>query len=138
MTKEEIGKTLKEARLKRGLTQTQVADRLGCRQQTIGNWETGYSQPDANTLFLLCDFYGISIDDTFGGGKSVKVSIPESELLQKYRELDCYGQALVDTVIKHELQRCVSQQHLALEDRIRQQADAVLASVNDENTEQSV
>lgn len=69
MTKQEIGQILKSARESVGLTQKQVAERLGRRQQIVGHWETGYSQPDANTLFELCDMYGISIDDAFGKKK---------------------------------------------------------------------
>lgn len=69
MTKQEIGQILRTAREAKGYTQKQVAEMLGRRQQIVGHWETGYSQPDANTLFELCDLYGISIDDAFGSKK---------------------------------------------------------------------
>ena len=69
MTKQEIGQILKAAREAKGLTQKQVAEQLGRRQQIVGHWETGYAQPDANTLFELCDIYGISIDEAFGKKK---------------------------------------------------------------------
>ena len=65
MNKEEIGKILKETRINAGLTQAQVAERLGKRQQAIGNWETGYSQPDINSLLNICSLYGISLDAVF-------------------------------------------------------------------------
>ena len=60
MTKEEIGGVLKNLRTKTGMTQREVAEKIGRTQQIIGHWETGYSQPDANTLFVLCDIYGVS------------------------------------------------------------------------------
>ena len=69
MTKQEIGKILKSAREATGLTQQQVAEKFGRKQQVVGHWETGYAQPDANTLFELCDLYGISIDEAFGKKK---------------------------------------------------------------------
>ena len=72
MTKEEIGKILKELRINAGKTQIQVADQIGRSQQVIGHWETGYSQPDANTLFTLCDLYHADIDEAFGLNKNAK------------------------------------------------------------------
>ena len=105
MTKEEIGAVLKSARERRGLTQLQVAETLGKRQQTIGNWETGYAQPDANTLFALCDLYNISIDDAFGGGRHVVVSSSEKEHLEKYRTLDDHGKRVVDFLLNEEAAR---------------------------------
>lgn len=105
MTKEEIGAVLKSARERRGLTQLQVAETLGKRQQTIGNWETGYAQPDANTLFALCDLYNISIDDAFGGGRHVVVSSSEKEHLEKYRTLDDHGKRVVDFLLNEESAR---------------------------------
>lgn len=69
MTKQEIGQILRSAREAKGMTQKQVAEILGRRQQIVGHWETGYAQPDANTLFELCDIYGISIDEAFGKKK---------------------------------------------------------------------
>ena len=105
MTKEEIGAVLKSARERRGLTQFQVAETLGKRQQTIGNWETGYAQPDANTLFALCDLYNISIDDAFGGGRHVVVSSSEKEHLEKYRTLDDHGKRVVDFLLNEEAAR---------------------------------
>lgn len=70
MTKQEIGQVLRAAREAKGFTQKQVAELLGRKQQIVGHWETGYSQPDANTLFELCDLYELSIDEAFGCKKS--------------------------------------------------------------------
>ena len=44
----------------------EVADLLGKSVKTIGHWETGYAQPDANTLFLLCTIYDADINEAFG------------------------------------------------------------------------
>ena len=57
MTKEEIGLVLKELRTSCGMTQKEVAEKIGRTQQIVGHWETGYAQPDANTLFTLCNSY---------------------------------------------------------------------------------
>lgn len=84
VTKEEIGRILKQLRQKSGKTQQEVADLLGRKQQVIGHWETGYSQPDANTLFLLCDIYGANIDEAFGFKKTMLLNGKEQRLIDAY------------------------------------------------------
>lgn len=92
MTKAEIGTILKELRIKSGKTQKEVAEILGRKQQIIGHWETGYSQPDANTLFTLCDIYGTTVDDAFGFNKKTDtLSSDDFILLKKYHSLDDHG-----------------------------------------------
>lgn len=54
---------LKEARLKKGLSQNAVADKLNISRQAVSGWETGKSMPDINTLPLLGGLYDISIDE---------------------------------------------------------------------------
>lgn len=66
MTKKEIGEVLKQLRSNCNKTQKEVARYLNKSQQLIGHWETGYSQPDINTLFTLYDFYGTTVDVAFG------------------------------------------------------------------------
>lgn len=66
MTKEEIGEIFRNLRKSVVMTQQQVADALGRSQQVVGHWETGYSQPDLNTLIQLCNLYRVSFDDAFG------------------------------------------------------------------------
>ena len=44
---------IKEARSAAGLTQTELAETLGTRQQTISEWETGVYQPRGASRTLL-------------------------------------------------------------------------------------
>ena len=86
MTREEIANVLKSLRINTGLTQAQAAEKIGRKQQTLASWETGQSQPDANTLFLLCNLYNASIDEAFGfKTKRRTITNQESALLDAYR-----------------------------------------------------
>lgn len=106
MTREEIGAILKELRLKTGRTQKEVAELLGRRQQIVGHWETGYSQPDANTLFTLCDIYGTTVDEAFGFKKEeISITKNDIDLLGKYHSLDSFGQETVSYILDREVQR---------------------------------
>ena len=106
MTKEEIGSVLKSLRIDNGKTQKEVAEILGRTQQIIGHWETGYSQPDANTLFKLCEIYGTTVDEAFGFKKeNLLVTKKDIEILRKYHFLDPHGREMVDFTLEKEYER---------------------------------
>lgn len=106
MTKDDIAKVLKQLRTSSGMTQKEAAERLGKKQQTIASWESGQSQPDANTLFIICSLYGTSVDEAFGF-KNDRISIKRSDLefLEKYHSLDPFGQESVNLILDRELSR---------------------------------
>lgn len=100
MTKEEIGRIIKESRTAAGLTQLQVGDALKRPQTTIAAWEAGRSQPDANTLFALFQVLGRSVDEAFGFTKKpVALTRLEQAYIQKYRCLDMYDKEGVTSVL---------------------------------------
>lgn len=106
MTKEDIGSVLKELRLSSGKTQKEVAEILGRKQQIVGHWETGYSQPDANTLFTLCNIYDTTVDEAFGfKKKNVSITKNDIALLKRFHDLDAYGQETVSYILDRETSR---------------------------------
>ena len=113
MTKEEIGQVLKQLRIASGMTQKEVAQKLGRTQQIVGHWETGYSQPDANTLFTLCDIYGANIDEAFGFRKKYNdITSPEYDMIKKYRRLPDRYRELVDQHMERALEVQETVDHL--------------------------
>ncbi len=65
----EIGKKIKEARLKAGLTQDQVSEAIQVSRQTLSNWENGRYYPDIASVIKLSDLYKISLDELLKGEK---------------------------------------------------------------------
>ena len=53
-------------RIKKGLTQGQLADILGCPQATISRWEQGTNSPSTKSLRALAKALDCSIDDLIG------------------------------------------------------------------------
>lgn len=53
------GEQLKIARETIGLTQEQVASKVGVNKQTISSYENGHGWPSANVFLRLCMLYGI-------------------------------------------------------------------------------
>ena len=61
----ELGKKIKQLRFKAGLTQEQLAEKLGIGPQSVSKWENAVAMPDITTLPLLAETFGVSIDDLF-------------------------------------------------------------------------
>ena len=57
-----MGEKLKAARLAAGLTQAQLAEKVGCQQRDISRWENGLREPVASTLKKLAEAIGCSMD----------------------------------------------------------------------------
>ena len=61
----ELGKKIRQLRFKAGLTQEQLAERMGVGAQSVSKWENAVSMPDITALPLLAEIFGVSIDDLF-------------------------------------------------------------------------
>lgn len=59
----EISKIIKEARIKKGMTQQDLADCVYVTRQTISKWELGKSVPDEASLILLYQCLEINHQD---------------------------------------------------------------------------
>ena len=58
----ELSERLKELRMKRGLSQYDLAKKLGVSKSTISMIEVGSRQPSIEMMELLCDFFNVSMD----------------------------------------------------------------------------
>lgn len=61
----ELRRILTEARSAAGLTQAQVAQRLGRPQSFMSKWEGAERHLDVTEFFGLCEAIGISASDVF-------------------------------------------------------------------------
>ena len=62
----EFKERLKELRLERGLTQTELANKTKISQAGIAKWETGDRTPNLEYLIVLAKFFGVSADYLIG------------------------------------------------------------------------
>ena len=58
-----LGNSLFQARKKNGLSQEEVAEKLGVSRQTISNWETDETLPDICQSKKLALLYHLSLDE---------------------------------------------------------------------------
>lgn len=61
------GSYLAALRKDAGMTQQEVADRLGVSNKTISKWESGGGFPDIAILPALAELYGVTADDILAG-----------------------------------------------------------------------
>ena len=59
----DLGNNLFHARKRRGLSQEDVAQRLGVSRQTVSKWETGETVPDIRQSKKMAALYNISLDE---------------------------------------------------------------------------
>jgi putative transcriptional regulator len=76
VAKEEIimfQENLKALRIKKGMTQKELATRLNVVRQTISKWEKGLSVPDSELLIKLAEILEVSVSQLLGS----KIEIEE-------------------------------------------------------------
>ena len=61
-----VGDRIHVLRIKRGLSQAQLADAIGMKRSAIGNYERGIREPDLDTIEAFADFFDVSIADLMG------------------------------------------------------------------------
>lgn len=86
---------IKELREERAITQKEVADAVGGTQSNLAKWEKGKTQPPADMIIKLADFFQVSADFLLGrsddlGNVSIQSNAPaltadEKEILRLYR-----------------------------------------------------
>ena len=62
-----LGARLQELRLRRGMSQDALADKLGVSRQAVSKWERDEATPDLDKIIKLSELYGISLDALLKG-----------------------------------------------------------------------
>ena len=57
--------TLKGLREAKGLTQLEVAYKLGITPNTVGNWERGVQEPRFSQVPALAELYGVTLQQIY-------------------------------------------------------------------------
>ena len=75
-----IGKYIAEKRKQLGLTQLQLAEKLGMSNKSVSKWERGVCLPDVAVYMKLCNILGITLNEFLAGEDLSTVEIiPRSE-----------------------------------------------------------
>ncbi len=96
-TQEKIGAKLKELRLRKGVTQQEVADRIGgLTRNYISQMESGKRKISIEFLQKMADLFNVDITYFFEEGNQVSLSEEEKAWVLDLRELERQGVSAED------------------------------------------
>ena len=67
-----IANKLVELRKKNGLSQEELADKLGLSRQAVSKWERAESSPDTDNLICLAKLYNVSLDELLNTDETIE------------------------------------------------------------------
>ena len=121
-----MGERIKELRKASGMTQTELAEKMGVTKGTVSTWETNSRTPSFNTLNQLCELFDKSMGYVTGQSdipghsrimeeEAVDLALSEveeelTEYALKFARLDEFGRRAVQSVIREEEARCRAQE----------------------------
>ena len=79
------GLLIKEQRIKMGLSQSMLAEKLHVSREAVSKWENGHNLPDASIMLQLAEVLNVTVDDLLVGEK--KDNRPVNEVLKRKNKL---------------------------------------------------
>lgn len=89
MKKRTLGMMISSLRKEKGMTQLQLAEKMGVTDKAVSKWELDLSMPDLNSIPKLAEIFEISVDDLM----QMKTDTTENRSQNKVDEI-------IDTVLK--------------------------------------
>ena len=100
MNQKKIGTFLQTLRKEQGLTQEQLAERIGVARRTVSRWETGANLPDLDVLVELSDFYAVDLRELLDGERrEQKMDKELEETVLKVAEYSNAGKERIKKVV---------------------------------------
>ena len=87
MDQSKTGALIRPLRREKGLTQEQLAERLGVSRRTVSRWETGSNLPDLDLLMELSDLFAVDLRALLTGERSAQ---EDGEAKETARRLAAY------------------------------------------------
>lgn len=107
---------IKQLRKKKGISQSELAEVIGVKNNTVSTWERGTRKPDFEALNLLSDYFEVSFEYILGSSdkEEARVKPTQEELdslalsaladelydnVKKYCRLSTKSQKMIDALI---------------------------------------
>lgn len=79
---------LKEIRKKEGLSQEQLAEKMGVSRQAVTKWETGKGMPDIENMAILAEIFKTTLDELISSNQ-LKYAEPVNFVTETIYDIDC-------------------------------------------------
>lgn len=74
-----IGEFIKSQRTAQGMTQKELAEKIGCTDKAVSRWETGKGLPDMSFIIPLSEELNVSVNELLCGERLLPVAVPSVE-----------------------------------------------------------
>lgn len=99
----EVSSRIREERERAGMSQEDLAQTIFVSRQTVSNWETGKTYPDVQSLLLLSNLFGVSVDSLVKGDVEAMEERIENYELDRFKikmsEGLCWVLIIVGTIL---------------------------------------
>ena len=98
-----LKENIKEFRTEKGLTQAQLAEKIGVTQGAIYFWEKGINEPTAGYLMKLAKLFSVSVDDLLSfdcNKKQAPVLSKSGEITRLFEKMTEKQQELIIDIAK--------------------------------------
>ena len=101
----QIGKTIRKYRKEKGMTQEEMANRLGVTTPAVNKWEKENSYPDISLLAPIARLLGISLDTLLSFHKdltkeeiaSIVMEADQKLKTETYDEVFCWAKSIIES-----------------------------------------
>ena len=97
---------LKEARLRKGLSQNELADLAHITRQAYSLYERDLRRPNWETMIVLAKALGVTVDYLLGLTEdpfpAIPMDIRDREMVRAYHLLDERGKDMIDITLKEQ------------------------------------
>lgn len=69
---------LKEIRKNAGLSQEQLAEKIGVSRQAVTKWETGKGLPDIENIVIIAEIFKTTLDELISAGVRERAQLPDA------------------------------------------------------------
>ena len=95
-----FGLRLKALRNQRGMTQKEVAAKVGVEHTHYNKYEAGLYVPPMEKVVVLVGIFGVSLDYLILGQQPDDVPVRNTNLLERFRELEAAPRETQETIVQ--------------------------------------
>lgn len=92
---------LRELREESGMSQPQLAERIGVTNGAVGNWETGERYPRKTAVNALADVFGVTVDYLMcRDDNRPEFSVAELDLIRLFKRASDADRQIIQLILK--------------------------------------
>lgn len=82
MKKQTFGMMVSSLRKEKGMTQLELADKMGVTDKAVSKWERDLSYPDINSIGKLAEILGVSVDELMQNKTNIKENESSNDIVE--------------------------------------------------------